>query len=171
MTLISISYVSKADLPQVIDHQDTPFNLCVSDRIVKGLFFDVVDVGIYYPNCADAKNVFDDQTKLLRFAYLRDVDGEQFTDGAVEYLEDNLTDSEKSQCSDSFKDINASYVDVSDGDAYDLYLFSEQGLKLYLNQKHLIDMDNTKCDSIYLNVWFGEESMDSVFSELNQKLN
>lgn len=170
VVLLTISYLSKASLPQIIEHQKVSFNLCASDRIVKGLFFDVVDVGIYYPECSEARNVFDDKTKVLRFAYLRDVDGEQFTEGAIEYLNANLTDAEKSKCVESFKAINSSYVDVSDGDVYDLFLISEQGLELYLNTKHLIDMNNIECDSAYLNVWFGEKSMDSVFSDLNKKL-
>jgi hypothetical protein len=98
------------------------------------------------------------------------VDGEQFTDGAIEYLEENLSDQQKSKCMTEYKDLNKSYKNVKDGDFYDLYLLSDKGIKLYLNQEHIIDMTNTSCDSLYLNVWFGSESMDSQFEDLHKKL-
>lgn len=165
-----VIFSSKAELLQSVVHNDVTYNLCAKERVTKGIFFDVVDVGIYYPDCSSNKGIFDGSAKLLRFSYLREVEGIQFTEGAEEYLEENLSAEEKSRCQADFKKLNAVYKDVVDGHFYDLYILPDQGIKLYLNQEHLADMTNTSCDTEYLNVWFGKESMDSDFRKLNKKL-
>ena len=167
--LTAIANIAIADLPKNISHSQGDFKLCAKERVSK-LWFDIVDVGIYYQDCDSAQHVFDDQTKLLRFAYLREVEGHQFTEGAVEYLQENLTSDDLTACSEPFEAINSVYKNVSSGDYYDLYLFENEGLKLYLNDQHLHDMDNTDCHSKYLYVWFGEETMDSQFNDLANKL-
>ncbi|WP_223670619.1 chalcone isomerase family protein [Kangiella shandongensis] len=170
LSLLTTSAVSIADIPQEVSYRDLKLTLCAQEKITKGIFFDIVNVGIYYQDCSANQGIFDDQTKLLRFAYLREVNGEQFTEGAIEYLEENLTKQQQSQCMTEFKELNNSYKDVQNGDFYDLYLLYNQGIKLYLNQEYIIDMPNRACDSLYLNVWFGPESMDSQFEDLHKKL-
>lgn len=171
LTLIGLSACLsvQAELPKSIEHSQGTFKLCDKERVSK-YFFDIVDVGIYYPNCDTAEHVFDDQTKLLRFSYLREVEGEQFTEGAIEYLEENLSEEEKSRCSEHFAPLNKVYRDVTSGDNYDLFLFQEEGLKLYLNGQALHQMDNPQCHSTYLNVWFGKESMDGQFNDLAERI-
>lgn len=170
LPLLTLSAISMAEMPQQVSYQELTFKLCAQEKITKGIFFDIVNVGVYYQDCSTNQGIFDDKSKLLRFAYLRDVEGEQFTEGAIEYLEENLTEQQQTQCMTAYQDLNNSYKDVKDGDFYDLYLLSEEGIKLYLNQEHIIDMKNTGCDSLYLNVWFGSESMDSQFEDLHTKL-
>ncbi|AOE48963.1 chalcone isomerase family protein [Kangiella sediminilitoris] len=159
-----------AELPASINHNNQTFELCAQEKVTKGIFFDIVNVGIYYKNCGSVGGIFDDETKLLRFAYLREVEGQQFTEGAIEYLEENLSPEEKQRCFDRYSQLNNSYKDVSDGDYYDLYLIKDEGLKLYLNNQYITEMTDTSCDSEYLKVWFGKESMDSQFQELHEKL-
>lgn len=168
--LLILSVAANANLPQEISYQTLKFKLCTQEKITKGIFFDIVNVGIYYQQCNSNQGIFDEQDKLLRFAYLRSVDGEQFTEGAIEYLEENLTEQQQSQCMAEYAELNRSYKDVEDGDFYDLYLLNSKGIKLYLNEEHIIDMTNTACDSLYLNVWFGPESMDSQFEDLHNNL-
>ncbi|GAA4359258.1 chalcone isomerase family protein [Kangiella marina] len=156
-------------LPQTISHSKGEFQLCDKERVSK-LWFDIVDVGIYYPSCDTVQHIFDNQTKLLRFAYLREVEGQQFTKGAIEYLEQNLNPQELEYCSEHFSPLNHVYKDVTEGDYYDLYLFEDEGLTLYLNGKHLHDMPSKECHTPYLNVWFGEETMDSQFHDLSKRL-
>ena len=170
LLLLSLGSTAKANLPKTISYQEQEFKLCAEEHITKGFFFEIVDVGIYYLDCSKNQGIFDDQTKLLRFAYLREVEGEQFTEGAIEYLEENLSTDQKSECMAEYKELNQSYKGVVDGDYYDLYLFNDKGIQLFLNQEHIVDMTNTACDSLYLNVWFGTESMDSQFENLHQKL-
>ncbi|RDX35836.1 hypothetical protein DZA50_05830 [Kangiella sp. HD9-110m-PIT-SAG07] len=160
---------TEKNLPQTVEHNKTEFTLCAQERVSK-LWFDIVDVGIYYQNCNEAEHVFDNKTKLLRFSYLREVEGQQFTEGAIEYLEDNLSQEEQERCSSHFVELNKVYQDVSSGDSYDLFLLEDTGLKLYLNGEHLHDMTEASCHSTYLNVWFGEESMDSQFKDLADKI-
>ncbi len=167
--LAAIANNAMADLPQSISHKKGAFQLCAEERVSK-LWFDIVDVGVYYPNCDSAEHIFDNQTKLLRFSYLREVEGQQFTEGADEYLHENLNSDVLAMCSEPFRAINSVYKDVSAGDYYDLFLFQDEGLKLYLNDKHLHDMTNTDCHSKYLNVWFGKETMDSQFNDLAKKI-
>lgn len=171
--LLVSSYANADDtdnsLPQTIQHQETEFSLCAEERVSK-LWFDIVDVGVYYPSCDGAKHIFDNKTKLLRFAYLRDVEGVQFTEGAIEYLQDNLSPDDQERCSTHFSKLNKVYKNVSSGDAYDVYLYKDTGLRLYLNGEHLHDMKEVSCHSTYLNVWFGEESMDSQFQDLADRL-
>lgn len=170
LSLFIVSPLSHAKLEQQVSYQHTDYQLCAQQRVTKALFFDVVDVGVYYPDCTQADNVFDLQPKLLRFSYLREVEGIQFTEGADEFLEDNLSDAEKKTCLDAFKDFNTIYKDVADGDYYDLFVTPDQGLSLQLNRSQLAELNQAECAVPYLNVWFGAESMDDDFSELQDKL-
>lgn len=169
-SLLIISGSVQAKLEPQVSYQQTDYQLCAQQRVTKALFFDVVDVGVYYPNCAQADNVFDSQPKLLRFSYLRKVEGVQFTEGADDFLEDNLTDTEKEACLDAFKDFNTIYKNVVDGDYYDLFVTPNQGINLQLNQSQLAELNQPECAVPYLNIWFGDESMDDDFSELQDKL-
>lgn len=167
--LLVFSGIANAELPSTIQYNDTAFKLCAQERISK-LWFDIVDVGVYYQNCDNAENIFDNQSKLLRFSYLREVTGEQFSDGAIEYLQTNLNDETLNNCSSSYKGLNNAYKTVVSGDAYDLFVIKDIGIKLYLNGKHLHTMANTTCHIPYLNVWFGDDTMDSQFHDLAKKL-
>ncbi len=169
-SLLIISGSVQAKLEAQVSHQQTDYQLCAKQRVTKALFFDVVDVGVYYPNCDQADNVFDSQPKLLRFSYLREVEGVQFTEGADDFLEDNLTDTEKETCMLAFKDFNTIYQDVADGDYYDLFVTPDQGINLRLNESQLAELNKPECAVPYLNIWFGAESMDDDFSELQDKL-
>lgn len=169
-SLLIISGPVQAKLAPRVSYQQTDYQLCAQQRVTKALFFDVVDVGVYYPNCEQADNVFDSQPKLLRFSYLREVEGVQFTEGADDFLEDNLTDTEKEACLDAFKDFNTIYKNVVDGDYYDLFVTPNQGINLQLNQSQLAELNQPECAVPYLNIWFGTESMDDDFSELQDKL-
>ena len=160
-----------ADLPLIVTHPSgVEFKRCSQQKITKALFFDVLKIGLYYPDCKDYEGILDDNNKLLRFYYLRDVKGSQFTEGAIEYLDYNLTDDEKKDCLANYQAINTRYRDVSEGDFYDLYLFQSTGLELYLNKVFLGKMSKLSCDSHYLKIWFGEESMDSGFRRLLEKI-
>ncbi|ACV27789.1 chalcone isomerase family protein [Kangiella koreensis] len=170
ISLLIASPLARAKLEPSVRYQQTDYQLCAQQRVTKALFFDVVDVGVYYPNCQQAENVFDSQPKLLRFSYLREVEGIQFNEGADDFLEDNLTDVEKETCLAAFKDFNTIYKDVADGDYYDLFVTPDQGLNLRLNQSQLAELNQAKCATPYLNIWFGPESMDDDFSELQDKL-
>lgn len=170
ISLLITSPFARAKLEPSVRYQQTDYQLCAQQRVTKALFFDVVDVGVYYPSCQQAENVFDSQPKLLRFSYLRDVEGIQFTEGADDFLEDNLTDAEKKSCLAAFKDFNTIYQDVADGDYYDLFVKPAQGIYLRLNQSQLAELDQPECALPYLNIWFGAESMDDDFSELQNKL-
>lgn len=169
-SLLIISGPVQAKLEPQVSYQQTDYQLCAQQRVTKALFFDVVDVGVYYLNCEQADNVFDSQSKLLRFSYLREVEGAQFTEGADEFLEDNLTDAEKENCLETFKDFNTIYKDVADGDYYDLFVTPGQGINLRLNQSQLAELNQPECALPYLNIWFGSESMDDDFGELQDKL-
>ncbi len=154
-------------LPAEITHQSGDgFKLCKQQLITKALFFDIVDVGIYYKDCPKKINVFDDSEKLLRFHYLRKVTGKQFKEGAEEYLKYNLTNKQHKLCFRQYLDINNAYVDVNDGDFYDLFKIKEKGLDLYLNGKPLSQFKNDDCESLYFKIWFGEKSMSSDFKKL-----
>lgn len=159
-----------AKLEPSVSYQETVYQLCAKQRVTKALLFDVVDVGVYYPSCEQADNIFDQQPKLLRFSYLREVEGIQFTEGANEFLQDNLTNTEKETCQEDYQQFNTIYEDVSDGDYYDLFVLPGQGLDLYLNEAQLAKFGKGECAVPYLNIWFGSESMDSDFEELSNKI-
>ncbi|PXF64093.1 chalcone isomerase family protein [Kangiella spongicola] len=168
--LLLFSTTLKAQITNTIQYDNQTFELCDKERVTK-LWFDIVDIGVYYKDCASAENIFDQKSKLLRFSYLREVKGKQFTEGAIEYLEANLSPNRKSLCSASFANLNNAYQTVGNGDVYDLYILKDEGIKLYLNKKHLHTMPNTECRLDYLNVWFGEETMDSQFHALAKRIN
>lgn len=170
LSLLSISTPAQAQLQSVVSYQQTDYQLCAKQRVTKALFFDVVDVGVYYSDCDQAKDVFDEQPKLLRFSYLRKVEGIQFTKRANDFLSDNLTESEKQACLNEFKEFNTVYKNVADGDYYDLFVIPGQGLDLRLNQSELATFENPTCAVAYLNIWFGKESMDDDFRDLQEKL-
>lgn len=170
LSLLIISDQAQAQLEPSVRYQETDYQLCAKQRVTKALLFDVVDVGVYYPDCKQAADIFDDQPKLLRFSYLRDVTGDQFTEGADDFLRDNLEPPEKDQCLTYFNEFNTVYKDVTDGDYYDLFVLPEQGLDLYLNNQQLAQSDNSGCALPYLNIWFGEESMDGDFEDLRDKI-
>jgi len=170
ISLLITSPLARAKLEPSVRYQQTNYQLCAQQRVTKALFFDVVDVGVYYPNCQHAENIFDSQPKLLRFSYLREVEGIQFTEGADDFLKDNLTDTEKEACLGAFKDFNTIYKNVADGDYYDLFVTPDQGINLQLNQSQLAELNQAECAVPYLNIWFGSESMDDDFSELQDKL-
>lgn len=170
LVLLVTSELAAAKLEPSVSYQQIEYQLCAKQRVTKALLFDVVDVGVYYADCKQAADIFDDQPKLLRFSYLRDVTGDQFTEGADDFLRDNLAQQEKDKCLTYFNEFNTVYEDVSDGDYYDLFVLPEQGLDLYLNSQQLAQSDNSGCALPYLNIWFGEESMDSDFEELRDQI-
>ena len=161
---------TKAALPEKVVHKSgQEFTLCSQQIITKAFFFDIVDVGLYYPDCSDKRSIFDLEEKLLRFSYLRAVTGKQFKEGAEEYLKKNLSAEQYDKCMTSYARLNDSYLDVSDGDFYDLFQVNSVGLDLYLNSKPLASMQNKECESLYYNIWFGEYSMSSGFKDLLAK--
>lgn len=161
---------AKAKIEPQISHQQQDYQLCAQQRVTKALFFNVVDVGVYYQDCNNATDIFDQHPKLLRFSYLRKVKGKQFTEGADDFLSKNLTADEKQTCLTDFTEFNAIYKDVADGDYYDLFVTPGHGLNLRLNESELADLDKPDCAAPYLNIWFGQESMDDDFSELQTRL-
>lgn len=169
-SLLIISCSVQAKLEPQVSYQQTDYQLCAQQRVTKALFFDVVDVGIYYTDCKEAEDIFDQQPKLLRFSYLREVEGNQFTEGADDFLQDNLSQDEKDTCIKDFTEFNTIYKDVTDGDYYDLFVTPDQGINLQLNQSQLAELNQAECAVPYLNIWFGAESMDDDFSELQDKL-
>ena len=170
VTLLILPALAQAKLEPQVSYQGTAYQLCAQQRVTKALFFDVVDVGVYYPDCHLADSVFDSQHKLIRFSYLRKVTGIQFTQGADEFLAENLTETEKNSCLNDFTAFNSIYKDVVAKDYYDLFVLPDQGLNLYLNQSPLAQLNIPECTIPYLNIWFGTESMDNDFSELQKKL-
>ena len=169
IALLFCHFRINAELPISIKFKNTNFELCAKERVTK-LFFNIVDVGIYYPNCNKAQNIFDQDTKLLRFSYLREVTGKQFTQGAIEYLQENLSQQDKLKCFRHFESLNRTYQNVSSGDYYDLYFLKKEGIELQLNNERLHNMNNPECNSAYLNVWFGKETMDNQFHDLADKI-
>ena len=168
--LLVFSSSTKAQLTPSVTFENTEYQLCLEQRVTKALFFKIVDVGIYYQDCKQASNIFDQQPKLLRFSYLREVEGQQFTEGADDFLEQNLQAAEKEQCLSEFKNFNTIYQDVQDGDYYDLHIFPAQGIVLRLNDSQLAQLTKGQCATPYLNIWFGQESMDDDFTELKERL-
>ncbi|NVK21763.1 MAG: chalcone isomerase family protein [Kangiellaceae bacterium] len=156
-----------AAIPDQVQHKNGKiFSLCAKQTVTKAFFFDIVDVGLYYPDCTSNRSIFDEQNKLLRFSYLREVTGKQFKEGAEEFLQKNLSQEQQQHCLASYQEINESYLDVQEGDFYDLFQIDEIGLDLYLNGQSLASLDSKSCESLYFNIWFGEESMSADFSKL-----
>ncbi|NVJ66795.1 MAG: chalcone isomerase family protein [Gammaproteobacteria bacterium] len=154
-------------LPKTVIHPSgLTFQLCSQQTITKAFFFDVVHVGLYYPSCPEKMTVFNDDSKLLRFHYLRKVTGKQFKKGAEEYLTYNLNKHQHDKCFSRYKDINDSYLDVDDGDYYDLFQIENKGLDLFLNEKSISVFKNKECESLYFNIWFGKKSMSTGFKKL-----
>ena len=169
--LVTLPYVASTKLPDTVQHPSgLSLKLCSEQKITKALFFDVLFVGLYFKECSKGKDIFTSKDKLLRFHYLRDVKGNQFTEGAEEYLNYNLTEQQKALCWNEYTEINNSYLDVQEGDFYDLYHIGSIGLDLYLNQKPLNTLKSESCESLYFNVWFGKQSMDSGFRKLIKPL-
>ena len=167
IVFFSISFGVIAKLPEHVLHPNgTKFILCSENKITKAIFFDVVRVGLYLEHCDTLNPIFSTSNKLVRFHYLREVTGKQFTEGATEYLTLNLTNEQYSKCFEQYQVVNNSYVDVSDGDYYDLFYFSNSGLDLYLNNKSIGQLKNDDCELPYFKIWFGEKSMDSGFRKL-----
>ncbi len=154
-------------LPSQISHPSgVLFQLCSQQKITKAIFFDVVQVGLYYPSCPEKLTVFDQKSKLLRFHYLRKVKGKQFKEGAEDYLTYNLNEADFKKCFAKYQALNNSYLDVKDGDYYDLFQLQPIGLDLFLNDKSLASFKDSECEALYYNIWFGKESMSSDFQKL-----
>lgn len=151
--------------PTITSQNQVQYTLCSMQTITKALFFDVLNVGLYYYKCPDKYDIFDNTDKLIRFSYLRKVTGKQFSEGADEFLRKNLSKNLQF-CLPVYNDLNSSYKDVGKGDYYDLYFYPTKGLELFFNSQHLITMTNLDCDNAYFNIWFGKKSMNSGFKKL-----
>ncbi len=160
---------SKDRLPSSIVVNDTNFNKCSEVRITKALFFNILDLGLYTPNCQTFSSVFSRSEKLIRFKYLRTVTGQEFKEGAEEYLGKNLPKQKLEQCQQPFNTLNQLYKDVSDGDFYQLIQSKDNAISITLNNQLIGTIENPDCAIDYYQMWFGKESMDSGFQKLIKK--
>ncbi len=165
----SVNANNSHKLPTTIEYSNIGFELCSQQKITKAWFFDIVLLGLYSPNCNKFDSIFSDQVKLVRFHYLRKVKGKDFSDGAEEYLNKNLTKTQLAQCLTSYHKLNNSYQDASKGDFYDVLHFTTH-TDVYLNGKKFNSIDDPDCDNLYWNIWFGKKTMDSGFIKLLQNL-
>lgn len=160
----------KPFLPQETTTDNGTYALCGEELIVKALFFDVLHIGIYRQDCSTFNNIYENVDQIVRFHYLVDVEKKDFIDGAIEYIEYNISEDIQTECKSHYQPFNQSYLDVTENDFYDLEYRKDQGLKLWLNQNTISIMENPKCSRNYYKIWFGEESMDSAFKELESKI-
>ncbi|WP_251358405.1 chalcone isomerase family protein [Kangiella sp. TOML190] len=155
-------------LPQTVVKSEQTYHRCSQVRITKALFFKIVDVALYLEDCRNFQGIFSQRAKVLRFSYLRKVTGEQFSEGANEYLQKNLSTEQYERCIPHYSKLNNAYQDVKKGDTYEL-LMAPDKTTVTLNKIPIGLITDDSCGELYLNVWFGKESMDSGFQELLEK--
>jgi Chalcone isomerase-like len=121
--------------------------------------FRLIHVGnaaLYLEDCKTTGDIFSKTPKQLRFAYEKAIPAKAFREASEEYLKINLgqkfTEWEK-----PFKNFNANYRDVKEGDYYDLVYATKTGLQLFLNNKLLGTLKDSAQSLAYFNVWFGKE--------------
>lgn len=162
----SLQTLAKDHLPDTVKISDSQFEKCSEVRITKALFFDVLDLGLYTPNCKEFSSLTSEEPKIIRFSYLRDVSGADFKEGAEEYLEKNLSQEQITRCSEAYDYLNSKYLDVADGDYYQLIQRSDKSIYVTLNEQFIGQVNNPECAMNYYKIWFGKESMDSGFQDL-----
>ncbi|MRX27792.1 chalcone isomerase family protein [Kangiella sp. HZ709] len=160
---------SKDRLPSSIVVNERNFNKCSEVRITKALFFKILDLGLYAPDCQSFSSVFSKSEKLIRFKYLRTVTGQEFKEGAEEYLGKNLPKQRLEQCQKPFNNLNQLYKNVNDGDFYQLIQSKDNAISITLNNQLIGSIENPDCAIDYYHMWFGKESMDTGFQKLIRK--
>lgn len=91
----------------------------------------------------------------LELCYARDLSIENFIEGAQSGLPEPLT-SDLQQAVDR---LHAAYQPVKQGDCYHLDFQPEQGTRLILNGKTLVQIDTPGFKAVYFGIWLGEQPL------------
>ncbi len=89
----------------------------------------------------------------LELCYARDLSVENFIEGAQRGLPERLT-VDLQQAVDR---LHAAYKPVKQGDCYHLDFQPEQGTRLILNGKTLVQIDTPGFKALYFGIWLGKQ--------------
>lgn len=161
LTLTVIGTIHAAEVsnsPQFLTVYNQNWQQCDHHLVRKGLFFKVADIDWFSSQCNKEQDILTSTTPvLLRFTYMRDIKRDFFIDSATEYFLRNIDKPEPPQTKNIIRAFNQSYLDVTDGDVYDLLLDPQGTLKLFKNKQLLQSSQKPLIINNYLKIWFGQQ--------------
>ncbi len=106
-------------------------------------------------NSTLAQALSEQTSARLELCYARDLSVENFIEGAQSGLPESLT-ADLQQAVDR---LHAAYQPVKQGDCYHLDFQPEQGTRLILNGKTLVQIDTPGFKTLYFGIWLGEQPL------------
>lgn len=154
--LTSHSQSKAGDLPELIEFQNSQYQLCQDYTLRYGLVIKIADIGWYAQECNN--NLLTEQTdKIVRFHYHKDVSADFFKKSAEEYFLLNIDQQkEQSPLLENLRAFNQAYTDINSGEYFDLVHWNDQQLSLWKNKQLLGESNNPVFAKKYFNIWFGK---------------
>lgn len=118
--------------------------------------FKVYDAQFFTEANSTLAQALSEQTSArLDLCYARDLSVEDFIEGAEHALPEDLT----ADVQQAVERLHAAYQPVKQGDCYSLDFQPEQGTRLILNGKTLVQIDTPGFKAVYFGIWLGEQPL------------
>lgn len=118
--------------------------------------FKVYEAQFFTENNSTLEQALSERTSArLELCYARDLSVENFIEGAQQSLPERLT-ADLQQAVDR---LHAAYQPVKQGDCYHLDFQPEQGTRLILNGKTLVQIDTPGFKALYFGIWLGKQPL------------
>jgi hypothetical protein len=137
-------------------------NLASADLVQVGAgtarwgIFKVYDAQFFTEVGINLEQALSEQTPArLVLCYARDLSVENFIEGAQRGLPEDLS----ADLQHAVNRLHAAYQPVKQGDCYHLDFQPEQGTRLLLNGKPLVQIDTAGFKAVYFGIWLGEQPL------------
>lgn len=121
-------------------------------------FFKVYDAQFFTEVGVTLEQALSEQTPArLELCYARELSVENFIEGAQRALPESLP----AELDNAVNRLHAAYQPVKQGDCYHLDFQPEQGTRLVLNGKTLVQIDTPGFKAVYFGIWLGEQPLSA----------
>lgn len=118
--------------------------------------FKVYDAQFFTETGVDLAEALSDRTPArLELCYARELSVKDFIEGARHALPEHLS----ADLQQAVNRLHAAYQPVQEGDCYHLDFQPEQGTRLLLNGKTLVQIDTAGFKALYFGIWLGEQPL------------
>jgi hypothetical protein len=153
------------DFPESVTIEDQRLPLRGVGRVYYLRFFELYVGGLYISESVSSEDVLSDVPKRLELHYVRKITSAQLIEGAVDFMDRNLSKEQLRLIAPRMEQLNRAYRDVKDGDSYALTYVPGVGTELALNGTPLVTIEGADFAAAYLSIWLGSRSLSASFRE------
>ena len=164
--LLQLSLLAALNAPQVLDEDDTRFELVGQGAFRWKRLIHAYDASLHAGKDSPPATLLTGAPLRLEIHYRREFAAVDIVSGGDTLLRRNVSAEAWKSLQDRLAKLNRAYVDVKPGDRYTLTYVPGKGTTLRLNGKPLVTVEGADFAAAYFRIWLGEDPISPQLRDL-----